>query len=54
MQRESTPIGAPSWIDVMTSDAAATRSFYCELFGWSAAEPNADFGGYFNFTNAAA
>jgi len=52
MQREYTPIGAPSWIDVMSSDVAATRSFYCELFGWSAAEPNADFGGYFNFSNA--
>src|SRR3954466_4985235 len=51
MQRESTPIGAPSWIDVMSSDIAATRSFYCELFGWSGTEPNVEFGGYVNFSN---
>jgi predicted enzyme related to lactoylglutathione lyase len=33
----------------MTSDTAASRSFYCELFGWDAEEPNEEFGGYFSF-----
>jgi predicted enzyme related to lactoylglutathione lyase len=34
----------------MTSDADRSRAFYGELFGWTAQEPNAEFGGYFNFT----
>lgn len=29
----STP-GAPCWIDLVTSDVAAARTFYGELFGW--------------------
>jgi predicted enzyme related to lactoylglutathione lyase len=47
--REDAPIGAPCWIDLMTSDVARSRAFYCELFGWTADEPNPDFGGYVNF-----
>jgi len=34
----------------MTSDTSRSRDFYCRLFGWAAEEPNAEFGGYFNFT----
>ncbi|MBL7499981.1 VOC family protein [Frankia sp. CNm7] len=41
--------GAPIWIDLMTSDPAASQSFYGELFGWTAGEPSEEFGGYFNF-----
>ena len=41
--------GDPCWIDLMTSDTAAARSFYGELFGWTALEPDPRFGGYFNF-----
>lgn len=48
--RESAPVGAPCWLDVMSSDPERTRSFYCDLFGWDADEPNPDFGGYFNFS----
>jgi hypothetical protein len=33
----------------MTSDTEASRAFYTQLFGWTAEEPNAEFGGYFNF-----
>jgi len=33
----------------MTPDTQRSRAFYCELFGWTADEPNAEFGGYFNF-----
>jgi hypothetical protein len=43
------PIGAPCWIDLMTSDPARSREFYGQLFGWVAEEPNEQFGGYFNF-----
>jgi predicted enzyme related to lactoylglutathione lyase len=34
----------------MTSDPDRARSFYSQLFGWTAEEPNEEFGGYFNFT----
>ncbi|MEA2685876.1 MAG: uncharacterized protein QOE93_1071, partial [Actinomycetota bacterium] len=48
--RETAPIGAPCWVDLMTSDTERARAFYCELFGWEAEDPNEEFGGYFNFT----
>jgi predicted enzyme related to lactoylglutathione lyase len=41
--------GAPCWIDLTTSDPGKARNFYSALFGWTAEEPNAEFGGYFNF-----
>ncbi|MBV8560604.1 MAG: VOC family protein [Acidimicrobiia bacterium] len=48
--RETAPIGAPCWVDLMTSDTARAGDFYTRLFGWEAEEPNPQFGGYFNFT----
>ena len=48
--RDSAPTGAPCWVDLMTSDTERSRAFYGELFGWTAEEPNAEFGGYFMFT----
>ena len=48
-KRESAPIGAPVWIDLFSSDPAKSRAFYGELLGWTATEPNEEFGGYFNF-----
>ena len=48
--RDTAPIGAPCWVDLMTSDIVRSRDFYTGLFGWTAEEPAADFGGYFNFT----
>ncbi|HEV3364543.1 MAG TPA: VOC family protein [Acidimicrobiia bacterium] len=49
-KRENAPIGAPVWIDLFTSDPEKSRAFYSQLMGWSATEPNPDFGGYFNFS----
>ena len=49
-KRDEAPIGAPCWIDLFTSDPDKSRAFYGELFGWTAEEPNEDFGGYFNFS----
>jgi predicted enzyme related to lactoylglutathione lyase len=43
------PTGAPCWIDLLTSDADRAREFYCDLFGWTAGEASAEFGGYFMF-----
>jgi predicted enzyme related to lactoylglutathione lyase len=41
--------GTPSWVDLSTTDADASRAFYGELFGWTTTEPRAEFGGYVNF-----
>ena len=41
--------GEPIWIDLGSPDLDASRRFYGELFGWTAQEGNADFGGYTNF-----
>jgi predicted enzyme related to lactoylglutathione lyase len=43
------PTGAPCWIDLLTSDPDRARTFYCDLFGWTAGEASAEFGGYFMF-----
>jgi predicted enzyme related to lactoylglutathione lyase len=48
-RRDTPPIGAPCWVDLLTSDTGRSRAFYTDLFGWTAEEPNPDFGGYFNF-----
>lgn len=48
--RDAAPVGAPCWIDLMTSDPARSRAFYGELFGWTAEEGSEEFGGYFNFS----
>ena len=47
--RSSSPVGAPCWTDLWTSDVDVARSFYTELFGWEALEPSPEFGGYFMF-----
>ena len=48
-KRDSAPIGAPCWVDLFTSDPDRSRAFYGELMGWTAQEPNEQFGGYFSF-----
>jgi uncharacterized protein len=48
--RQDTPVGAPCWIDVFTSDPDGAQDFYCELFGWEATSSGPEYGGYFNFT----
>lgn len=47
--RDTAVIGAPCWIDLLTSDTERSREFYCQLFGWTAEEPAEQFGGYFTF-----
>jgi uncharacterized protein len=49
VRRASAPNGAPCWIDIMTSNPDATRSFYESLFGWTTIDPGPDYGGYVNF-----
>jgi uncharacterized protein len=50
MRERDISAGAPCWIDLSTSDTAATRAFYTGLFGWTADEPDPQFGGYFMFS----
>jgi predicted enzyme related to lactoylglutathione lyase len=34
-ERESYTSGTPSWVDLQTTDQAAAKQFYGQLFGWS-------------------
>lgn len=47
--RTSYANGVPCWVDLMTSDPEGARRFYGGVLGWTAEEPNPDFGGYANF-----
>jgi len=47
--RDHAPIGAPTWVDLYTSDAAKAKAFYSELFGWTVEEGGPEFGGYATF-----
>ena len=47
---DSSPNGAPCWVELFTSNPDKARAFYGALFGWDAEEPNPEFGGYTNFT----
>src|SRR5205807_2637353 len=48
-RRTTYPTGAPCWVDLYTSDVEVSRRFYTELLGWTAEDPNREFGGYLNF-----
>ncbi len=48
--RDGAPVGAPCWIDLMTSDPDASQAFYGELFGWTSEEAGPEYGGYINFS----
>jgi hypothetical protein len=40
------PLGAPCWMDLITSDVDKSVGFYTRLLGWTAQEAPTDFGGY--------
>ena len=48
-QRDSAPLGAPCWIDLMTSDTDGSRAFYGDLFGWTSEVGGDEYGGYITF-----
>jgi predicted enzyme related to lactoylglutathione lyase len=41
-ERERYPPGTFSWADLRTTDAAAAKAFYTKVFGWEAADGEAD------------
>jgi uncharacterized protein len=49
-KRASSPIGAPCWNDLFTSEPEAAEAFYTALFGWKVDDPGPQYGGYKNFT----
>jgi predicted enzyme related to lactoylglutathione lyase len=48
-KRDAAPVGAPCWIDLLTSDPDKSRAFYGELFGWTSEDAGEEYGGYVNF-----
>ena len=48
--RTDTPMGAPIWIELSTTDMAASHSFYMQLLGWELEPSPAENHGYTNFT----
>ena len=49
-KRDVAPIGAPCWVDLITSDPDRARAFYGELFGWTSEDAGPEYGGYINFS----
>jgi predicted enzyme related to lactoylglutathione lyase len=46
-ETETTVANKPAWIDLSSSDAAASREFYSKLFGWEIeVNPDPQYGGY--------
>ncbi|MCU1375265.1 MAG: hypothetical protein JWO68_2551 [Actinomycetia bacterium] len=45
----TTPVGAPTWIDLFSSDTPRAVEFYGQLFGWTAEHGGEEYGGYINF-----
>ncbi|WP_454195917.1 VOC family protein [Nocardia sp. Marseille-Q1738] len=41
--------GDPCWVDLYTSDPERSIAFYRDLFGWTAEQAGAEFGGYITF-----
>jgi predicted enzyme related to lactoylglutathione lyase len=35
-KRDTSPLGAPCWIDLMSADTDKSAAFYGKLFGWTA------------------
>lgn len=50
--RHGAPLGAPTWIDLMSSDLDRAQDFYGTVFGWSFESAGPEYGGYINVTIA--
>lgn len=48
--RDGSPLGAPCWIDLTTSDLEAAQNFYGTVFGWTFESGGPEYGGYLNVT----
>ncbi|BBY05523.1 VOC family protein [Mycobacterium noviomagense] len=46
--RHRAPLGAPTWIDLTSSDVDRAQDFYGSLFGWTFESAGPEYGGYIN------
>jgi hypothetical protein len=46
--RHGAPLGAPTWIDLSSSDTGRAQKFYGAVFGWTFESAGPDYGGYIN------
>lgn len=46
--RNGAPVGAPTWIDLATSDLDRAKQFYGTVFGWTFETAGPEYGGYVN------
>jgi predicted enzyme related to lactoylglutathione lyase len=46
--RHRAPLGAPTWIDLTSSDLDRAQDFYGTVFGWTFESAGPDYGGYIN------
>ena len=44
--RTVAPLGAPTWIDLLTSDLDRAKDFYGTVFGWTFESAGPEYGGY--------
>ena len=44
--RTTAPLGAPTWIDLLTSDLDRAQAFYGTVFGWTFESAGPEYGGY--------
>ena len=44
--RNFAPVGAPTWIDLASSDVERSQAFYGEVFGWAFESAGPEYGGY--------
>jgi predicted enzyme related to lactoylglutathione lyase len=49
-KRGESPVGAPIWVDLFTSNIGRVRAFYEALFGWTSSEGPPDYDAYLNFS----
>lgn len=46
--RHGAPLGAPTWIDLASSDVDRAQAFYGTVFGWTFESAGPEYGGYIN------
>lgn len=46
--RHDAPLGAPTWVDLTSSDLDRAQDFYGTLFGWTFESAGPEYGGYLN------
>lgn len=49
-RRDTALLGAPCWMDLLTSDPEGAETFYGRVLGWTAAHTGPEFNNYVNFS----